>query len=240
MESNGCDSGVALRSPPAGTRVARRSLLLLFIGIMLAVFAADLVKADPLESGAAPALGNANGAGRAVLFNEDLSNSQGQQYPGSVTWRADRVETAGQPDEIIVHADVEIPDFKMKVKLDFKRNTDQSLPASHTVELAFAMPQDAAGGGVISVPGLLMKFNEQARGAPLAGLSVKVSKDFFLVGLSNVATDRARNLQMLRDRQWIDVPIIYANQRRAILAIEKGLHGEDIFRDAMEAWERPR
>jgi hypothetical protein len=240
VETNRFESGVVLRSWHAGTPTARRSLLLLLTGIMLAAIAAGLVKAAPLKNAAAPASGNANRAARAVLFNEDPSNSQGRQYPGSVTWRADRVEAAGQPPEIVVHADVRIPDLKMKMKLDFKRNTDKSLPASHTVELAFAMPQDVAGGGVIAVPGLLMKFSERGRGVPLVGQAVKVTEGFFLVGLSNVAADREGNLQLLKERQWIDVPMVYANQRRGILAIEKGLHGEDIFHDAMEAWERPR
>jgi hypothetical protein len=36
-----------------------------------------------------------------------------------------------------------------------------------------------------------MKSNEQARGTPLAGLAVKVTDGFFLVGLSNVDADRA-------------------------------------------------
>ena len=49
--------------------------------------------------------------------------------------------------------------------------------------------------GVGNVPGILMKSNEQARGTPLAGLAVKVTDGFFLVGLSNVDADRQRNLQ---------------------------------------------
>jgi hypothetical protein len=240
VQSNGCESGVTSRSPPAGIRTARQSLLLLVTGAVLTVFAAGLAMADPVNKRATPASGNAHGAGRAVLFDEGPPNSQGRQYPGSVTWRADRIEAAGQPPEIVVHADVEIPALKMKMRMDFKQNNDQSLPASHTVKLAFTMPPDVEGGGVISVPGLLMKFGERTRGVPLAGLAVKVANGIFLVGLSNVAADREHNLQLLRERRWIDFPMVYANQHRGILAIEKGYHGEDVFRTAMEAWEQPR
>jgi hypothetical protein len=66
--------------------------------------------------------------------------------------------------------------------------------SSHTAELTFILPPDFANGGVGNVPGILMKSNEQARGTPLAGLAVKVTDGFFLVGLSNVDADRARNL----------------------------------------------
>jgi hypothetical protein len=226
-----------LRSPPAGIRTARQCLQLFVTGT---VFAAGLAMADPVKKRATPASGDAHGAGRAVLFDEGPSNSQGRQYPGSVTWRTDWVEAAGQPPEIVVHADVEIPDLKMKMRMDFKQNNDKSLPASHTVALAFTMPPDVEGGGVISVPGLLMKFGERERGVPLAGLAVKVTNGTFLVGLSNVEADREHNLQLLRERRWIDFPLVYANQHRGILAIEKGYRGEDVFRAAMEAWEQPR
>jgi len=39
---------------------------------------------------------------------------------------------------------------------------------------------------------------------------------------SIVDSDRARNLQLLKERSWFDVQLVYANQRRAIIAIEKG------------------
>jgi hypothetical protein len=81
-----------------------------------------------------------------------------------------------------------------------------------------------------------MKSNEQARGNPLAGLGVKVTDGFFLVGLSNVDVDRARNLQLLKERSWFDVPLVYVNQRRAILALEKGSFGEAAFTEAFAAW----
>jgi hypothetical protein len=81
-----------------------------------------------------------------------------------------------------------------------------------------------------------MKSNEQARGTPLAGLAVKVTGGLFLVGLSNVAVDRERNLKLLLERSWYDIPFVYANQRRGILAIEKGEPGEQVFKTAFMAW----
>mgnify|MGYP007095362476 CR=1 FL=1 len=75
-----------------------------------------------------------------------------------------------------------------------------------------------------------------ALGTPLAGVAVKVTDGFFLVGLSNVDTDRARNLQLLKERSWFDVPLVYANQRRAIIAIEKGAPGERAFKNAFAIW----
>jgi hypothetical protein len=176
-------------------------------------------------------------AQRVVLYDEDPADPKGKQYVGTVVWRTEAIKgSAGQPADLAVRADIEIPDRKFKMTMSFRRNTDTSLPASHTAELTFILPPDFAGGGVSNVPGLLMKSNEQARGTPLAGLAVKVTDGFFLVGLSNVDTDRSRNIQLLKERSWFDVPLVYVNQRRAIIAIEKGPPGERAFNDAFAAW----
>jgi hypothetical protein len=176
-------------------------------------------------------------AQKVVLYDEDPSDPKGKQYVGSVVWRTEPIKATGnaKPD-IAVRADIEIPDRKFKMTMSFRRNTDSSLPASHTAELTFILPPDFSGGGVSNVPGILMKSNEQARGTPLAGLAVKVTDGFFLVGLSNVDADRSRNIQLLKERSWFDVPLVYSNQRRAIIAIEKGAPGERAFNEAFAAW----
>jgi hypothetical protein len=174
---------------------------------------------------------------RVVLYDEDPSDPKGKQFVGSVVWRTEPIKATGnQKADIAVRADIDIPDRKFKMTMSFRRNTDTSLPASHTAELTFILPPDFPGGGVANVPGILMKSNEQARGTPLAGLAVKVTDGFFLVGLSNVDNDRARNIQLLKERSWFDVPLVYTNQRRAIIAIEKGAPGERAFDDAFAAW----
>lgn len=176
-------------------------------------------------------------AQKVVLYDEDPSDPKGKQYVGSVVWRLEPIKASGnQKADLAVRADIEIPDRKFKMTMSFRRNTDSSLPASHTAELTFILPPDFPGGSVSNVPGILMKSNEQARGTPLAGLAVKVTDGFFLVGLSNVDADRARNVQLLKERSWFDVPLVYANQRRAIIAIEKGAPGERAFNDAFAQW----
>jgi hypothetical protein len=38
---------------------------------------------------------------------------------------------------------------------------------------------------------------ESTRGVPLAGLAVKVTTGFYMIGLSNLDADKERNLQLL-------------------------------------------
>jgi hypothetical protein len=176
-------------------------------------------------------------AQKVVLYDEDPAEPKGKQYVGTVVWRTEQFKgSGGKPGDLAVRADIDIPDRKFKMTMSFRRNTDTSLPASHTAELTFILPPDFVGGGIYTVPGILMKSNEQARGTPLAGQAVKVTDGFFLLGLSNVDSDRVRNVQLLKERSWFDVPLVYTNQRRAIIAIEKGSPGERAFNDAFATW----
>jgi S1-C subfamily serine protease len=175
-------------------------------------------------------------AERAVLYEEDPNDQQGRRYIGSAIWRTETVSPGpGLAPEPAARADIKIPK-RMTVTWSLRRNTDNSLPASHTIEIMFNLLADFPGGGIANVPGILMKQAEQARGTPLAGLAVKVKNGLFLIGLSAVDTDVQRNVQLLKDYSWFDIPIFYTNGRRAILAIEKGPPGDRAFSVALAAW----
>jgi hypothetical protein len=178
-------------------------------------------------------------AQRVVLYEEEPDDPQGKRFVGTVLWKTEmRPATPGRPPELAVRADVEVPERKMSVTFSFRRNTDASLPASHTIEIVFTLPADSPSGGVQKVPGVLMKQSESTRGVPLAGLAVPVTPGYFLIGLSSLESDMQRNLQLLKERAWFDVPIIYNNNRRAILAMEKGAPGEQAFAAAFAAWKQ--
>lgn len=189
---------------------------------------------QPTQQSAGPAV-----AQRVVLYEEEPSDPQGKRYIGSAIWRTETVSPGpGQPPELAVRADVEIPERRITMKFSIRRNTDPTLPASHTVEIMFNLPPDFAGGGIANVPGILMKQSEQTRGVPLAGLAVKVMTGFFLVGLSSSEAEMQRNIQLLKERAWFDIPVVYGNNRRAILALEKGTPGERAFAEAFATWKQ--
>jgi hypothetical protein len=178
-------------------------------------------------------------AQRVVLIEDDPSDPQGRQYVGSAIWRTELVSPGpGLTPELAVRADVEIPERRITMAWSIRRNTDQNLPASHTIEIMFNLPVDFPHGGISNVPGIMMKQAEATRGTPLAGLAVKVTTGYFLIGLSAVESDLLRNVQLLKERAWFDVPVLYNDNRRAIIAIEKGNAGERAFADAFAAWGR--
>src|SRR3974390_163157 len=176
-------------------------------------------------------------AQKVVLYDEDPNDPQGKRYVGSALWRTETVSPGpGLAPELAVRADIEIPERKLRMTWSPRRNTDKALPASHTIEIMFTLPADFPEGGIGNVPGVLMKQNEQARGVPLAGLAVKVTNGYFLVGLSAVDVDVQRNIQLLKERDWFDIPVVYTSGKRAILAMEKGTPGTRAFEEAFRAW----
>jgi hypothetical protein len=176
-------------------------------------------------------------AQKVVLYDEDPNDPQGKRYVGSALWRTETVSPGpGLAPELAVRADIEIPERKLRMTWSLRRNTDKALPASHTIEIMFTLPADFPEGGIGNVPGVLMKQNEQARGVPLAGLAVKVTNGYFLIGLSAVEADQQRNVQLLKERDWFDVPVVYTSGKRAILAMEKGTPGARAFEEAFRAW----
>ncbi|MPZ57919.1 MAG: hypothetical protein GEU91_15755 [Rhizobiales bacterium] len=178
-------------------------------------------------------------AQRVVLYEEDPNDPSGKRYVGSVIWRTETVSPGpGLAPELAAKASIEIPERRITMAFSMVRNTDAALPASHTIDIRFNLPPGFPGGGVANVPGILMKQAEQTRGVPLAGLAVKVTDNVFLIGLSSVDADVQRNTQLLKERSWFDIPIVYSNGSRAILAMEKGTPGERAFNDAFTVWGR--
>jgi hypothetical protein len=177
-----------------------------------------------------PTAPNVNETARAVLYEEDRADPNGKLFVGSASWRTEAADGA----ELAVRAEIKVPQRNLDVVMLFRHNLDRNSPASHTIEIRFNSPPD----GVANVPGMLVKETQQTRGTPLAGLAAKVTNGSFLVGLSAVEADQDRNMQLLRERAWLDIPIVYNDKRRAILAVGKGADGIRAFEQAFASWQR--
>jgi len=116
----------------------------------------------------------------------------------------------------------------------FLSGRDVSGPGYVLDELIFTMPANVGGGGVENVPGIMVKDSENARGVAIAGMSVRLTAGYFLIGLS--PADVQANQSLLKEGRWFDIPIVYKDGTRAILAIEKGSPGERAFEEVFASW----
>jgi len=74
-------------------------------------------------------------AQKVVLYEGDF----GTQLVGSAVWRTERVAPGpGQKPDIVVRAEIEIPERNVQMRLSLQRNDDKQLPASHALEIVFA------------------------------------------------------------------------------------------------------
>ncbi|WP_422378227.1 hypothetical protein [Roseibium sp.] len=178
------------------------------------------------------------GAQRSILYEEgEDSGGAGTAAQGAVVWTLDEETNLDGQSQAVLSAEIEIPERDIKVDIRIKPNDDTSLPASHLVEIKYEFPESFAAGDVVNVPGLVMKPTEEARGDALIGASVKVSPGFFWIALSSLPNEQQRNLALLRERGWIDIPMLYENGKRGILTLEKGSAGADVVEKAIAAWQ---
>lgn len=181
-------------------------------------------------------------AQRAVMFEESAGGGEQslQQYVGNVVWSTETFQGQnGTGPDIGIRAVVTIPDRNVKVTLRLRRNQDPGIPASHIIEVQFELPPNFDLGNAGTVPGMRAKASEGAQGVPLIGLPVRVAPGFFLIGLSAIEADRQRNLGLLITRNFLDLPVVFENGRRAILVLEKGVPGDQAFREAFSKWGLP-
>ena len=206
---------------------------------------ADAAATPPAPAGATPAVPAAAPAQtalpvgqKAIFYEERTSTAQGSAEPGNIVWSLVQESPGGDlPPEPAIRAEATIPGKDIQLRMTIRRNTDQTLPASHIIEMIFLTPDGFEGGGVDNILRVAMKSSEQDAGSPLIGIPAKIADGFFLVALNDTKADEDANLTLLRGQDWIDVPVVYKTGRRALLTMEKGIPGEKVFDEAIKAWQ---
>src|SRR5690606_253845 len=127
---------------------------------------------------------------RAIFYEERTSTSQGSAETGSIVWSLVQESPGGDlPPEPAIRGEATIPGKDVQLRLTIRRNGDESLPASHIIEMIFLTPDDFEGGGIDNVLRIAMKRSEQDTGNPLLGIPAKIADGFFLVALSDTRAE---------------------------------------------------
>ncbi len=185
---------------------------------------------------ASPAEAPALAGEKMFLYEERIGQSAPTAIDGAVSWSLQREAGANGQQEPVIQGRVTVPGRGLTALITVKRNTDSSLPASHLIEIVFAVPPDFEGGAIDSLQRIAMKQTEQDRGNALIAVPAKITDDFHMIALNDFPDARATNLELLRSRNWIDVPVAYRNGRRALFTLQKGPEGERVFNDAIREW----
>ncbi|WP_131118263.1 hypothetical protein [Lichenihabitans psoromatis] len=173
----------------------------------------------------------------ALLVDAPDDPQKVKTYVGSVVWHAENVSPGqGQPLAQAVRADIEIPDANLKMSMLFQKNFEQQFPASHTMDLRFTPGPGNQLGNVkqINVPQL--RRDDSPTGDTLVGLPVTITDNYFLVGLTRGDVE-SRNLDLIKSRNWFDVPLLLVSGKVAKITFEKGTSGQRIIESAIQSWQ---
>lgn len=197
---------------------------------------AEAQPADPAQAaaeGEAPVDVAAAGT-LALLLEEQPSGAAGAvPYSGNVEWSRGTDEL-GHPTIV---ASAAIPARNLDVEVLLRRNADTNLPASHLMEVSFTVAESFVGGSIANLPGVLLKDQELVQGQPLTGASARIVGNSFLFALSSASErDVENNIELLSERDWLDLAMVYGTGRRAIMTLEKGEDGSAIFDEVLAEW----
>jgi len=172
------------------------------------------------------------GSQSLLLEASDNGTTGAVPFSGTVDWSRGTDET-GQPTLV---GKASIPARNLQVDVLIRKNSDPSLPASHLMEINFTVSDSFVGGSIAGLPGVLLKNEELVQGQPLVGASARVVGNSFLFALSATPEDSAANVNLLTSKKWIDLALIYASGKRAIITLEKDGKAEKLFSDVFAAW----
>ncbi len=177
---------------------------------------------------------SAAGSQSLLLEASDNGTTGAVPFSGTVDW-SKGTDELGQPTLI---GKANIPARNLSVELLIRRNSDPSLPASHLMEINFTVSDSFIGGSIAGLPGVLLKNEELVQGAPLVGASARVVGNSFLFALSAAAEGNTANTTLLTTRKWMDLALIYASGKRAIITLEKDAEAQALFTEVFGTWSK--
>jgi hypothetical protein len=153
-------------------------------------------------------------------------------FSGTVEW-SEGVDELGLPTLI---GAASIPARNLGVDITIRKNSDPSLPASHLMEVDFKVSDTFIGGNISTLPGVLLKDQELVPGTALVGASARVVGNSFLFALSATPADAATNTDLLENRRWMDLAVVYGTGRNAIITLEKDEEAQALFEKVFGTW----
>jgi hypothetical protein len=212
---------LALQSPTGDAKIEER-------------LGSDTSSSPSTAAEAVAAIDPAAVAGSQSLLLEASDNGTTGAVPfsGTVDW-SKGTDEMGQP---MLVGKANIPARNLSVDVLIRKNADPSLPASHLMEINFTVSDSFIGGSIAGLPGVLLKNEELVQGAPLVGASARVVGNSFLFALSAAPEDNTANINLLTSRKWMDLALIYASGKRAIITLEKDDKAQKLFTDVFAAW----
>lgn len=165
-----------------------------------------------------------------MIVEQGATGSDDLRFAGSAQWRVD-----GSGADTTVTVTIQIPEHSALIGFTMRHNNDESLPASHMIDISY-QGGEKADGPIINVPGFMVRVPESETPVPVRSAGALIMPGQYLLGLSGSEEDRAHNLSLLSNAQWFEVPAMFESRRRLVLVIEVGESGTLALNAALAAW----
>lgn len=179
-------------------------------------------------------------AQRAALLVQTPTEENKQaikSYVGTVVWSARNVNRdAGRPLSHSILAKINIPDAKFRAEMTIEKNTDSTLPASHTVTWRFFREKESLLPEILEVGALQMRDENNPNAESLAGAQAKITSDIYIIALDAADGAARSNMTAIKQKRWFDLPLKVTGGLLAKITLEKGRPGERILAEALKAW----
>ncbi len=173
----------------------------------------------------------------ALLIEAPEAPEKFKTYLGNVAWRLESVGRGqGQDLGQAIRIEADINQANLKLLVLIQKNLDPALPASHTLSMRFSPLQNSIVSDVAEIDLPVTRNETSSEIDPLVGVIAKITQNMFLIGLNNDPVIRTRNLEFLKARSWLDIPMRLSDGRIAKITFEKGIAGERVIADALAAW----
>ncbi|WP_260480188.1 hypothetical protein [Bartonella quintana] len=176
--------------------------------------------------------------GEAVFYQARTNYDAEKVATGNARWTLIKESSVkGGPEESAIQGDITIPDKGLSLRLILRRNTDLSFPAAYIMDLIFILSDKFSGQAIRNVQAVTFKASEQSVGQALKrAVAAKIDDDFFLVALSGNHPFLNRNLQLMRELDWMRLVLTDKNGRINELTFAKGPTGKSIFNEVIGQW----
>lgn len=170
---------------------------------------------------------------QSLLIEEPDADAESRSaFVGSLEWTS-YDDANGNP---VIRGTFDLPERGVSGTMLLSKNTDESLPARYIFNIEFEIAEGFSDQAISSLPAILLKPEALGVGKLLTGAAATIADNDFLYALTALQEDDATNIERLSTFDWIDLPLVYATSRRAVLTLGMGEEGRALFDDAIAAW----
>ena len=198
---------------------------------MIHLFIAGLFLLTTITSNAQVLLNTS--ATTVFLFEEVGDRLPEMRVAGKARWQLVKAATEGGLSPLpVVYAELDVPG-RFNARLKFQRSAHESWPATYALDLNF---RRRASLFIHDVQGIELSSGMERRILKTTRRVHVKNNQHFIVDLLDKSEDGQRNVDIIRGAEWVELPIVYDNGMRAVLAISLGSLAKKSFDQAISAW----